>query len=301
MALFGTTSKLSAVRRLAKDALKGALGGTLGEALDTAKTQVKSRLEARGLIRPSPGESSEATGTYDGRTAGPVGHSPTGGLPPALYKEWQAVGRSLTLQWQLRWNALDTRWRENEARARQSSGGEVLAGEWLAVGEQLLEAWASMGRTLVSGWDALPRFGTWIEMESSLDGALQQAWRSFRPIWGEARSRIYTAMSPKTLTPQAEALRFRLDETLRRGESTLSDAWLSSQGFLQSSVRDCLEGQGVDGQGVDGQGVVGQGVVGQGGAEAVSAGLEAAWAFLLGNLERAWATVMDSLEAALQA
>lgn len=285
MALFGNTSKLSAVRALAKDALKGVLGGTLGDALDTAKTQVKSRLEARGLIRPTTESAAEATGLSEAPAGGFTG------LSPLLLKEWQAVGRSLTLQWQLRWTALDKRWRENEARARQSSGGEVLAGEWLAVGEQLLEAWASMGRTLTTAWDNLPRFGTWIEMESSLDGALQQAWRSFRPIWGEARSRIYTAMSPKSLTPQAEALRARLDEALRRGESTLSDAWLSSQGFLQSSVRDCIEGNGSEGNGSEGRG----------GAEAVNAGLEAAWAFLLGNLERAWSAVMDSLEAALRA
>lgn len=255
--------------------LRSALKQTLKEALKTSKDIAQDLLDRR---RGSSGQADAAeTGASPLRSVGPDPHA------------WQTIGQLQSRRWSELVTRVDARWRENERRVRDSAGGEILAGEWLAVGERLMEQWQEVGARLSRCWGqlalkAVRPDGTmtpWIELEADLDGALQAGWRQFRTEWGEARARVADALQPRLSQSAVRALHQRLDETFRRGESILSDAWLPGQGYLQSALAEALQNPNAQPDGF------------------LKAGQEA-WQPLLSGMDKAWDQVLAQLEGALE-
>lgn len=194
---------------------------------------------------------------------------------------WNATADAIAQHWQAQVSRLEQRWRDQEQSARNSLGGEVLAGEWLAVGEQLIEAWRKLGVSLVARVRQLPASGEWVSSEAALDEVLQNGWRALRHVWGEGRDRLTDALQPRVGTSEGAALQSALEKAMRKGETAVAEIWLNGQGYLLSTLGEVFRQPPME-------------------KEAQVQALLAAWEPLLNGSHAAWEGVMTQLEQALR-
>lgn len=214
-----------------------------------------------------------------GEKTAPADSSPTGQQLHA--QAWSHTADALAQHWQAQVSRLEQLWRALEHPARVSVGGEVLAGEWLAVGEQLIEAWRQLGAGLVTRLRQLPASGDWVTPEAALDEVLQNGWRRLRQVWGEGRDRLMDALQPRASTPDGAALQSALEKAMRKGETAVAEIWLNAQGYLLSTLGEVFRQPPV-------------------GKDAQVQALLAAWEPLLDGSRSAWDGVLSQLEHALK-